>query len=89
MTRLVNEMQIQQHKLINEEKQTLAEQNDDVSMKEQLRKLFSPELRKTNIILVIIWFCAAFAWAGFGMFIPILMERSGAVSGRAQTYSSM
>jgi hypothetical protein len=55
----------------------------------QLKRLFEPPLRKTTILLLGIWFFSAFAWAGFGMFVPALMERSGVVETRAEVYLSM
>ena len=58
-------------------------------MKTQFKRLFGSKLRKVSLLLLPIWFFSAFAWAGYGMFVPILMERSGAVSGRTEVYKSM
>jgi hypothetical protein len=49
----------------------------------QLKRLFDSKLRYTTIVLLGVWFFSAFAWAGFGMFVPALMERSGVVTSRA------
>ena len=55
----------------------------------QMSRLFGPSLRRTTILLIGIWFCCAFSWAGFAMFLPKLMYRSNVVKSRSEVYSSM
>ena len=82
-------MQAPSEQLILKEKEDNSKIKDNTSMKSQFKRLFGPELRKVTLLLLGVWFFSAFAWAGYGMFVPILMERSGAVSGRAEVYKSM
>ena len=73
---------------LDKEDVPLVEQSE-ISLMRQMSRLFGPSLRRTTILLIGIWFCCAFSWAGFAMFLPKLMYRSNVVKSRSEVYSSM
>lgn len=44
----------------------------------EFKKLFQGHLRKTTLLLMVVWFLTAFCFGGFSLFMPELLTRSGA-----------
>lgn len=71
--------------------QTLMEPRPEVSLRRQVKRLFSCRLRSTTICFLLIWFFTAFTFSGFGVFMPQFLKRAGGPehSSDADVYSAM